>query len=136
MGANTYRPLSERAKALYGDSDFEHEFSAPDERDLVGNGHLAIVPRPYKVLVGNFTVDGKPVAQDSTVELALALDNEAALLAGGFLACEEREARPSGNASRDEWAAYALSQGATEADLLDADGDPLGRNELRDKFAK
>jgi hypothetical protein len=44
-------------------------------------------------------------------------------------------AEPAGNASREEWAAYARSKGATDEDLLDADGKPLGRDALRDKYA-
>lgn len=38
--------------------------------------------------------------------------------------------QPSGNASADEWRAYAISQGASEDDVKD-----LGRNQLRDKYS-
>lgn len=41
---------------------------------------------------------------------------------------------PAGNASRDDWAAYARTQGATDADLVDGDGEPLGRDQLREKY--
>jgi hypothetical protein len=41
---------------------------------------------------------------------------------------------PSGNASRDEWETYARATGASDADLTGADGKPLTRDELRDKF--
>lgn len=41
---------------------------------------------------------------------------------------------PAGNASAEEWEAYARERGASDADLLDDDGEPLGRNALRDKF--
>jgi hypothetical protein len=41
---------------------------------------------------------------------------------------------PAGNASRDDWVAYAKAQGATDADLVDADGNDLGRDELREKY--
>ncbi|UIU47070.1 hypothetical protein [Microcystis phage MinS1] len=41
---------------------------------------------------------------------------------------------PKGNASTDEWTAYAREKGATDADLLDADGKPLGQQALREKF--
>lgn len=44
--------------------------------------------------------------------------------------------QPAGNASADEWEAYARKLGASDADLLDEDGEPLGRNALRDKFGK
>lgn len=37
--------------------------------------------------------------------------------------------QPAGNASRDAWHAYAVSQGATEGDLAD-----LNRNEIRDRY--
>ena len=36
---------------------------------------------------------------------------------------------PAGNASRDAWAAYALTQGATDAEL-----DGLSRNDIRDAY--
>lgn len=45
------------------------------------------------------------------------------------------EGEPAGNASGEVWADYARSvKGATNADLLDEDGKPLGRDALRDKF--
>lgn len=37
--------------------------------------------------------------------------------------------RPAGNASRDDWAAYALAQGADEADV-----EGLSRDELREQY--
>lgn len=42
--------------------------------------------------------------------------------------------QPKGNASRDDWVAYARSQGATDADLVDGDGNELGRDEIRAKY--
>ena len=77
----TYKPVSARAVALYGDAPFEADLSAVEEADAVSAGHLEIVARPYKVLSNNFA-DGK---QGSTVDLALNVDNEAALLAGGHI---------------------------------------------------
>lgn len=44
--------------------------------------------------------------------------------------------RPAGNASAEEWEVYARARGASDADLLDDDGEPLGRNALRDKFGE
>lgn len=82
---NTYRPTSDRAKAMYGTEVFERDFSAADEADLVAAGHVEIVPRPYKVLVNNYAVDGHAVEQGDTVELALPVENEAALVGGGIL---------------------------------------------------
>ena len=78
---NLYRPVSDRAKALYGDADLERDFSVLDERDMLDAGHLEIVPRPYKVLVNNYDAG----EQGSTVDLALLIEPEAALIAGGVL---------------------------------------------------
>lgn len=41
---------------------------------------------------------------------------------------------PAGNASRDDWAAFAKAKGATDEDLVDDQGEPLGRDELRAKY--
>ncbi|MDP9820389.1 hypothetical protein [Nocardioides massiliensis] len=43
---------------------------------------------------------------------------------------------PAGNASREDWAAYAVTQGAEEKDLVDDKGEPLGRDELRAKYGQ
>lgn len=77
----TYRPVSARAKALHGDDDVELDLSPTDERDALSGGHLEIVPRPYKVLVNNYDAG----EQGSTVDLALLVENEAALVSGGVL---------------------------------------------------
>lgn len=79
--SNTYRPLSDRAKAIHGEKDFEDELSAVEERDALDGGHLEIVPRPYKVLVNNFAAG----EQGEQVDLALPVENEKALLDGGIL---------------------------------------------------
>ncbi|HEY1118753.1 MAG TPA: hypothetical protein VGE43_13655 [Acidimicrobiales bacterium] len=62
--------------------------------------------------------------------------NEAAsLLAGDPPAESVQTEQPAGNASRDEWAAYALSlDGVTDADLVDDEGKDLGRDALREKY--
>ena len=78
---NTYRPVSDRAKAIHGEDPFEADFTPADERDQLEGGHLEIVPRPYEVLVNNFA-DGE---QGATVDLALKVEQEAALLSGGIL---------------------------------------------------
>lgn len=78
---STYRPVSDRAKALYGSDAVDLDLSAADERDALDGGHLEVVPRPYKVLVNNYEA-GK---QGSTVDLALHVDQEAALVSGGIL---------------------------------------------------
>lgn len=44
------------------------------------------------------------------------------------------ENEPAGNASTEAWATYAKSKGATDDDLKGADGEPMGRDEIRAKF--
>lgn len=41
---------------------------------------------------------------------------------------------PKGNASTADWVAYAKSKGAADADLVDENGDALGRDELKAKY--
>lgn len=41
---------------------------------------------------------------------------------------------PAGNASTEAWAEYARSKGALEADLVDEQGNALGREALREKY--
>jgi hypothetical protein len=43
----------------------------------------------------------------------------------------EDDGLPKGNASREEWAAYALAHGLTEDEV-----GPLSRDEIRDRFAE
>lgn len=74
--SNTYKPVSERAKALYGEDDFEADLTEVDERDQIDGGHLEVVPRAYRVLSDNFA-GGE---QDSVVDLALTIGREATLL--------------------------------------------------------
>ena len=90
---NVYKPVSDRAKAVHGDDTVELDLTAAEERDELDAGHLEIVPRPYRVLVNNF----ESGEQGSTVDLALPVDNEAALLAGGVL---ERAKRPAGKPTK------------------------------------
>lgn len=78
---NLYSPISARAKALHGDKPFEADLSVLDERDELAGGHLEIVPRPYEVLSNNFAA-GK---QGDVVDLALVVEHEAALTAGGHI---------------------------------------------------
>lgn len=81
MAGNTYRALSARAKALHGDEPFAAELSAAEERDQLDGGHLEIVPRSYEVLSNNYSA-GK---QGDVVDLALAVEIEAALISGGHI---------------------------------------------------
>lgn len=52
----------------------------------------------------------------------------------GTPSTDDSPSEPAGNASREEWEAYARQRGATDADLVDDDGQPLGQDALRDKF--
>lgn len=45
-------------------------------------------------------------------------------------------ATPKGNASREEWAAYALSVGASEDETRPVEEGGLKQTELRDKYGK
>lgn len=85
---NNYRPVSDRAKAIHGVEPFEADLSAVEEADEIGAGHLEIVPRTYKVLTNNFA-GGE---QGETVDLALLVEEEAALIQGGHL---ERVDKPA-----------------------------------------
>jgi hypothetical protein len=61
----------------------------------------------------------------------------AAAAAGYQLVKVEPEAtleEPAGNAARDDWADFAKSKGATDADLVDKDGKALTRDALREKY--
>lgn len=42
--------------------------------------------------------------------------------------------KPRGNAGREEWATYATAKGATPEDLVDSEGAPLSRNEIRERW--
>ncbi|GAA2516702.1 hypothetical protein [Winogradskya humida] len=42
--------------------------------------------------------------------------------------------KPSGRDSRERWAAYAATKGATEAELAPVDEDGLTREQLREKY--
>lgn len=46
----------------------------------------------------------------------------------------DESGEPAGNASAAAWAAYARTRGATDEDLIDDDGKPLKRDEIRDKY--
>jgi hypothetical protein len=127
---NTYRASTPAAAELYEDGVFEREFTAAEESDALAAG-VVIVPRRYRVLSDNFKAGPK----GAEVELALRVAHEGALLVAGHLERVRASGHPAGNASRDEWAAYALASGAAEADLLDDDGEELGRDALRDKYA-
>jgi hypothetical protein len=127
---NTYRATSEYGRAVFGEDVFEMEFSATEEADHLGAGHVEIVPRGYRQLSNNYSA----TEQGETFEAALLVEQEAALIQGGHLKRVDPDEQPPGNAKRAEWAKYALKHGASKDDLLDEDGKALGRDELRAKF--
>lgn len=78
---NTYRALSPSAVAAFEDGVFEREFSPADEQDWLASGLLELVPRQYLVLSNNYAA-GK---QGDVVDLALLVEQEAALIQGGHI---------------------------------------------------
>lgn len=88
MAGNTYRAVSDRAKALHGEDVFEAELTPAEEADQLSAGHLEIVPRAYKVLSNNYSAG----EQGDVVDLALPVETEAALIAGGHI---ERASKPA-----------------------------------------
>lgn len=78
---NTYKATSAVGEHYYGEGVSEQDLSTEAERDAIVGGHLAIVPRKYKVLSDNYTAG----EQGAVVELALLRENEAALVQGGHL---------------------------------------------------
>lgn len=83
-------------------------------------------------------VDG-PQRGEANRDSGLTLEQlEAAAAAAGYqLVKVEPEAtieEPAGNATREDWANFAKSKGAADADLLDKDGKEIGRDALRDKY--
>lgn len=96
---NTYRAISQLAEYRYGADTCELDLSVEEERDLVGNGHLALVPRKYRVLVDNY----QHGAKDSEIEAALLREIEAALVSGGVLErVEPKHAKPEPPAAEAE----------------------------------
>lgn len=115
----------ERANALY-----EHEKAAGDTdlEALSGRLTTAVYSRP---------VSGELVEDDGIAGTGPAVNAETGEVTQPGEALPPFEQGldvntvlpPAGNASREDWAAYALAVGATEADLAD-----LGRDQIRDQF--
>lgn len=78
---NTYKATSILGAAHFGDAAFEAEFTATDEADWIGGGHLELVPREYLQLSDNFSA----AKQGETFEAAFAVEQEAALISGGHI---------------------------------------------------
>ena len=135
--SNTYRALSILAKSEHGEDPVDLDLSVMEERDALEGGHLEIAPRKYRVLSDNYEAG----EQGAFVDLALLKENEAALIAGGHIervqAPEDppyADEAPKGNASREEWAAFAASKGAPDEETAEEGG--LTRDELRAKYEK
>lgn len=79
--SNTYRALSPAAVAAFADGVFEADFSPAEEGDRLASGLIELVPRQYLVLSNNYAA-GK---QGDTVDLALLVEQEAALIRGGHI---------------------------------------------------
>ena len=92
---NTYRATSVYGEATFGPDVFEQEFSVADEGDHLGAGHLEIVPRTYRVLSNNFAA----AEQGETLELALLVEHEAALILGGHIERVAATTKPKRKAS-------------------------------------
>ena len=93
--SNQYRAVHPSIVALRGEDVFEDEFTADEEADLLGRHHVELVPRPYRVLSDNYTLEGHPVPVGEVITVAFPVEIEAALLAGGHLERVRRDANPT-----------------------------------------
>ena len=89
--SNTYRATSVYGKAIFGEANFEQEFTPANEGDHLSAGHLEIVPRTYRVLSNNFAA----AEQGETLELALLVEHEAALILGGHIERVDASPKPA-----------------------------------------
>ena len=92
---NQYRALTPQAVGMFEDGVFEREFTPTEERDWIDRGFLELVPRPYRVLSDNYTIEGWAVPRDAVVEASFPVEIEAALIAGGHLERVRRDAKPT-----------------------------------------
>lgn len=67
----------------------------------------------------------------AALEAARVADEEKAAAEAAALAAADEGKAPAGNASKDDWHAYALANGKTSADL-----DGLGQREIRALFTE
>jgi hypothetical protein len=112
--SNQYRAVHPSYVAQHGSDVVDLEFGSPaDEADALR--YFELVPRPYRALTDNYTVDGKPVPQGAVVHLALPIEVEAALISGGHLERCRRDAQPTVelDAGSEELAPKATRKGAT-----------------------
>lgn len=100
---NQYRAVTPAAVGMFEDGIFERDFTPTEEQDWCFNrGLLEIVPRPYRVLSDNYTIEGWPCPQGAIVTAAFPIEIEAALIAGGHLERARRDAQPTTGVSGDE----------------------------------
>lgn len=102
--ANTYRGVSEYGVAVYGEEPVELELSVVEERDLVANGHVEIVPRDYEVTSGKYE---HPAGE--TFSAAMLQEPEAMLIAQGHIKRVEEKPKPARKATAKKAAARKRS---------------------------
>lgn len=78
---NTYRAISDRARAIHGEGVHELDLSTTEEADELSGGHLEIEPRTYRALSNNYAAAG----QGKEFQAAYPMETEAALVAGGHI---------------------------------------------------
>lgn len=117
---NTYQPVSDYGRHLYGDEPFEAELTPADEADLIGAKHIEQVPRAYRVLVDNYGHGG----QGEQIEAAYPVETEAALIFGGILERVDEPEEAYEDRKKAELQAEAESRGlptsGTKAELAEA----------------
>lgn len=90
--SNQYRAHGTAGVAAYGADVVDLELDRWTEDDLLRSGVLELVPRPYRVLVDTYSVDGVPVPEGEVIEAAYQVEIEAALVDGGVLERCRRDA--------------------------------------------
>jgi len=99
---NQYRATSTAARAAYGPDVVELDLAADHEGDVLGSGVLQLEPRPYRVLVDNYSVDGVPVPEGAVIEATYRREIEESLLAGGVIERARRDAKPTVDVHEDD----------------------------------
>lgn len=81
-----------------------------------------VAPEPSELTLEQLQAEAGKLGYELTVKKA-----------DGDPADSDPDALPKGNASVEDWTAYALAHGKTEADLT-VDGKPLGRDGIKALF--
>jgi hypothetical protein len=105
--SNQYRATSRSAVAAYGPDVVELDLAPADEADRLGSGVLELVPRPYRVLVDNYSVDGVAVPEGAVIEATYLREIEESLIAGGVIERARRDAHPTVDVHPDDEQAEA-----------------------------